>query len=199
MRRATPGCACACPTTPAGCARSRSPGCTPRPRRAARSASRPPHHPAHPGCRGHGGRRDGGRLHGHHAHPAPDAPPMAGEGLIVVQVPGGREALADPAALAPVDFGLYRQRRGDHRIGPRLPDHPLPVGRHDPAGHRLLRADADGLPGAWLYLAARRRRAIPPDLRSMSRSTNSSRATCSFSAKLRSTSPTSPCMSATGR
>jgi gamma-D-glutamyl-L-lysine dipeptidyl-peptidase len=33
----------------------------------------------------------------------PDAPPMAGEGLIVVHVPGGREALADPAALAPVD------------------------------------------------------------------------------------------------
>jgi hypothetical protein len=34
---------------------------------------------------------------------APAAPPMAGEGLIVVQVPGGREALADPAAQAPVD------------------------------------------------------------------------------------------------
>jgi len=33
----------------------------------------------------------------------PDAPPMAGEGLIVVHVPGGREALADPTALAPVD------------------------------------------------------------------------------------------------
>jgi gamma-D-glutamyl-L-lysine dipeptidyl-peptidase len=32
-----------------------------------------------------------------------DAPPMAGEGLIVVHVPGGREALADPAALTPVD------------------------------------------------------------------------------------------------
>ena len=34
---------------------------------------------------------------------APDAPPMAGEGLMIVRLPGGREALADPAALAPVD------------------------------------------------------------------------------------------------